>query len=205
MAKIFRDILWNESESAKVYVRGYDVEGRAVIYLRPGRNNAHYHDESSNMRLLVWNLEKAIAVSERNGQTKIVSIVDFEGFSLRHAPPMRTIQHTMEVFQKHYPERCHKFYLTHPPFIFKTIWSAVKHFLDPRTRAKIVFCSGKTGQDILDFELGGGRHEAFAGGNGDHSVKLFDRHEYFLLDLDEGFDDASWPTFGKKKMTQQQY
>ena len=194
--KEFRDILFTENETGKVYVRGYDTEGRAVVYMRPGLENTGH--ELNNMRHLVWNMEKAIAISERNHQSKIVFVVDFEGFSLFNTTPMSTAQLTVEIFQKHYPERCHKFFITHPPFVFKAFWSAIKVFVDPTTKRKIMFCSGKSGTAQLREELGGGSHEECAGGENNQNIKPYDRHEYFKLPLDENFDDENWPQFNKK-------
>lgn len=148
-------------------------------------------------------MEKAIAISERNGHSKIVFVVDFEGFSLFHTTtPMSTAQLTVEIFQKHYPERCHKFFITHPPFVFKAFWSAIQVFIDPTTKQKIVFCSGKSGTAQLRKELGGGNHEECAGGDNNNNIKQYDRQEYFQLSLDENFDDENWPQFNKKSQNQ---
>ena len=190
-AKEFRDIMLQEEATGKMYVRGYDREGRAVLYMKPGRENTNH--EANNMRNLVWNMEKAIAVSQKRGFSKIVVVIDYKGFSMRKAPPLSTSKYTLSIMQDHYPERCERFYLTNPPFIFKAFWAAVKPFVDPHTKQKIVFATGKSGIEQLVQDLGGDSSvlEECAGGT-NPNLKEFDVEEYFNLPLDEGFDDAAF-------------
>lgn len=193
----FRDILLQEGATGKIVVRGYDKHGRAVVYMKPGRENTNH--ELNNMRHLVWNMEKAIAVTKKKGFSKIVFVIDYKGFSLFNAPPLSTSKYTLEIMQRHYPERCERFYLTNPPFIFKATWAAVKPFIDPHTKQKIVFCSGESGIAQLVKELGGDTNklEGCAGGT-NSDLKEFDVEEYFNLPMDEGFDDQVYAEAKKK-------
>jgi len=187
----FRDILREENAPGKIYVRGYDKGGRAVVYMRPGLENTN--NFINNMRHLVWNMEKAIAATEKNGLSKIVFIIDYEGFSLLNAPPLSTARYTLDLFQKHYPERCFRFYLTHPPFIFRASWSAIKGFVDPHTKEKINFCSGKKDIAWLVEELGGNssRIEAWVGGT-NANLKPFCSDEYLAIPFEETYDEKMW-------------
>jgi hypothetical protein len=102
-------ILKRENETGKIYSRGHDAEGRALMYMRPSRENTHV--ELDNMRHLVWNLEKAIACTRaksaslpgKSEVTKINLMIDYEGFRIRDSPPMSTTKYTLEILQKHYP------------------------------------------------------------------------------------------------------
>lgn len=58
-----KEMLSRENDTGKLYVRGYDSNGRALLYMRPGRENTTH--ESNQMRHLVWNLEKAIACTAK--------------------------------------------------------------------------------------------------------------------------------------------
>lgn len=187
-AKEFREIIRQEEATGKIYVRGYDKAGHAVVYMKPGRENTNH--ELNNMRNLVWNMEKAIAVSHKRGFSKIVFVIDYKGFSLRKAPPLSTSKYTLDIMQNHYPERCERFYLLNPPFIFKATWAAVRPFIDPHTKQKIVFCTGKAGIANLVEELGGdtNRIEECAGGT-NPNLKEFDLEEYLNLPLDVPIDD----------------
>lgn len=112
-------IMEKENETCKLYVRGYDNEGRALLYMRPAKENTQ--DAVNNMRHLTWNLEKAIACSAKNGRSKVCIIIDYDEFSLRHAPPLSTSRYTLDILQKHYPERMHKAYICNPPFVFRYV------------------------------------------------------------------------------------
>ena len=187
-----KDILLKENETGKLYARGYDKDGRALMYMRPGNENTH--DETNNMRHLVFHLEKTIACSEKNGQSKICLVIDYLGFQLRNAPPMSTSRRTLDILQKHYPERMHRAYICNPPFVFRTFWSLIQPFIDPVTKQKICFCSGKKGFAKIVDDMGGedkAKHlEKCAGGTED--VRAYDTTEFLLeLPFDAAFDEAN--------------
>jgi hypothetical protein len=106
-------MMQKEINTGKMYVRGYDISGRAILYMRPVNQIAS--DEDSDMKHLVFQLEKAIACSFQNKKAKICFIIDYEGFKLRHAPPMSTARLTSNILQKHYPERLFRIYLCNRP------------------------------------------------------------------------------------------
>lgn len=144
-----RDMMDRENETGKIYVRGYDKDGRALMIMRSARENTHV--EQDNMKHLVWNLEKAIACTAKKSKElgastpldKINLVIDYAGFKLSNAPPMSTTKFTLDVLQKHYPERMYRIYCVNPPFVFQAFWGIVRPFVDPVTKEKIVFCSGK--------------------------------------------------------------
>mmetsp|Transcript_720 Transcript_720/g.1320 ORF Transcript_720/g.1320 Transcript_720/m.1320 type:complete len:345 (+) Transcript_720:128-1162(+) len=184
-------ILRKESETGKIYARGYDSEGRVCMYMRPGRENTM--DEDNNMRHLVFQLEKAIACSKKNGHGKICLIIDYEGFNLSKAPPMSTTRKTLDILQKHYCERMYRAYVCNPPLYFRSFWALIKPFVDPCTKKKVCFCSGKKGlQQIVD-DMGGperAKHlEKCAGGV--EQVREFNPEEFLNLPLEVAFDEKT--------------
>jgi hypothetical protein len=58
-------------------------------------------------------------------------LIDYEGFSIFNAPPMKTSQETLSILQNQYPERLHRAYLIRPPFYFSIFWSLISPFIDP--------------------------------------------------------------------------
>ena len=52
------------------------------------------------------------------GDGKMNIIIDFQGWTLRNSPPLRTTKETVSILQNQYPERLHKAYLLNPPGIF---------------------------------------------------------------------------------------
>lgn len=150
----YAQIISQENATGKIYCRGYDKSGRAVLYLTPGRENST--NELNNMRHLVYHLERGIACTHRkSGRQKVCIVIGYEGFKLSNAPPMSTTKYTLDILQHHYPERMFRAYICDPPFVFRTFWSIIRHFVDPTTLEKIAFCSGGEGQRILerDFDL----------------------------------------------------
>ena len=75
------EIISRENETGKIYTRGYDRQGRAILYLTPGKENSN--NELDNMRHLVYHLERAIACTRRrSGRQKVCIVIGYEGFKL---------------------------------------------------------------------------------------------------------------------------
>lgn len=176
-----RAVMEREAVTGKIYVRGFDNEGRAAMYMRPQNENTHV--ELDNMRHLVYNLERARACTrKRSGLEKIVLMIDYEGFRIRDSPPMSTTRYTLNILQNHYPECMYKSYIMNAGVVFRTFYGIVKPFLDPVTKEKIVICHGKSGPEKLSerFDLA---NVEKCGGGGIESD--FDSKEYFSRPFDE--------------------
>ena len=74
-----------ENVAGKLFVRGADKAGRALLHFRP-RTECTF-DGEANLQHLVFNLEKAIAASKVNGQEMIVLIIDYNGYGYRNIMP----------------------------------------------------------------------------------------------------------------------
>ena len=84
------NIIAEENATGKIYCRGYDKEGRAILYLTPGRENSQH--EFNNMRHLVYHLERAIACTRRrSGREKVCIVIGYQGFRLSNAPPVSSL------------------------------------------------------------------------------------------------------------------
>ena len=44
---------------------------------------------------------------------------------------------SLEISQNYYPELLHKMHIINSPFIFKSVWSVIKNWVDKKTRDKI--------------------------------------------------------------------
>lgn len=189
-----REILRLETSTGKIYSRGYDFEGRALVHMTPALENTN--NELNNMRHLVWNLEKAVACTARRSAQlhgtvleKINLLIDYEAFKLKNAPPMSTTRYTLDILQKHYPERMKHAYILNPPFVFRAFWAVIKSFVDPVTKDKIVFCSGKEGQaKLTDKVTEKSKLEKRCYGS-DPEIRPFDSNEYAHLPFDVSFDE----------------
>ncbi|CAN6322779.1 unnamed protein product [Urochloa humidicola] len=135
------DIRWPdvsvEAETGKMYRASFqDKEGRAVIIMRPTKENTKTHD--GQIRFLVYVLENAI-LSLPEGQDKMVWLIDFTGWTMAHATPVKTVRECTSILQNYYPERLAIAFLVNPPKVFETFYRAVKYFLDPRSIEKLNF------------------------------------------------------------------
>ena len=54
------------------------------------------------------------------------------------------------IGQNYYPERMGKFYIINAPWMFTTVWSIIKAWLDPVTVAKICIPSGDGRKELLE-------------------------------------------------------
>jgi len=185
----FAAILRKESETGKIYVRGYDKDGRAMMYMRPGNENTMH--ETNNMRNLVFQIEKAVACSNKNGHGKICLVIDYEGFSITKTPSMSASKNTLTILQQHFCERMYRVYICNPPFVFRSFYAMIKPFVDPVTKQKICWAVGKNGMEQIVNDVGGkekaaNQLEKCCGGPG---VRDFDSGEYNLLPLAIAFDE----------------
>ncbi|TKV91642.1 hypothetical protein SEVIR_9G110000v4 [Setaria viridis] len=135
------DIRWPdvsvEAETGKMYRANFrDKEGRTVVIMRPTKENTTSHD--GQIRFLVYVLENAI-LNLHEGQEKMVWLIDFTGWTMAHATPIKTARECTSILQNYYPERLATAFLFNPPKVFETFYKAVKYFLDPRSIEKLNF------------------------------------------------------------------
>ncbi|KAI0501422.1 hypothetical protein KFK09_016367 [Dendrobium nobile] len=148
------EIRWNEvaveGESGKAYRADFhDRDGRTVLIMTPARQNTTSHD--NQLRHLVYLLENAI-LNLPEGQEQMVWLIDFTGWSLSNAVPIRTARESNNILQNHYPERLATAFLYNPPKIFEAFWKIVKLFLDPVTFQKIKFVYPKSEESMDVFK-----------------------------------------------------
>ena len=52
---------------------------------------------------------------------------DFEGYSMKNAPPPRVGIQSLQILQNHYPERLALAVCYHPPWLFQIMYKACSH------------------------------------------------------------------------------
>lgn len=60
------DIVEKECCTGKMYTRGFDKEGHAILYMKPGKENSTHHD--GNIKFLVFSMEAAIRGMVEDGR-----------------------------------------------------------------------------------------------------------------------------------------
>lgn len=175
----YPDSLQKEASSGKMFVLPCtDRSGNAVIVMRPGLENSS--DVDSNIRYLVYTLERASALSKSGKFTVIVDY--FTGnISVSTSPSFSVMKQTNSILQNHFPERLGACFFYDAPGFFTALLTMLKPFIDPVTRDKIFFAKSATATDnedckrLLDLE---NTPQAYGGTlNYDFDVK-----EYFALD-----------------------
>jgi hypothetical protein len=73
------------------------------------------------IQFLVYTLENAI-LNLPEAQEKMVWLIDFTGWTMAHASPLKTSRETANILQNHYPERLAVGLLFNPPKIFETFY-----------------------------------------------------------------------------------
>ncbi|KAH7277029.1 hypothetical protein KP509_39G030800 [Ceratopteris richardii] len=153
-------IIWEdvaaELETGKAFRADFtDRLGRPVIIMIPRNENSKSHE--GQVKQLVYTLENAMLYLPP-GQDQTVWIIDFEGFSLSKAVPLKTTKEVAHILQNHYPERLAVGVMLNAPKIFEYFWKLWKPFIDPKTykKARFVYThdanSLKEIEDIFDLE-----------------------------------------------------
>ena len=184
-----------EHETGCMYVRGYDVDGRAIICAHLGARNTR--DEEAQLRSLVYTLEKAFACTSRKSMEiggrpleKVLMVFDFDGYSRKNSFQFSTLKKVNEILSHQYPERLKAVYMINPPVIFSVVWKMIRPFIDPVTRQKYHICNGEKELKQLTSRVRDlDRWEHAFGGKRNPMVRPFDAQEYLQLPFAEAFDE----------------
>eukprot|EP00979_Chaetoceros_neogracilis_P008804 scaffold1972_cov265-Chaetoceros_neogracile.AAC.18 len=182
--KEIQKILMKEAETGKMFVRGYDNEGRAILYIYQKRENSNIQEH--NIMHLIYQIERAIACTERMGFGKAVIVLDFDGWRMKHASSLDLTKKTIHILQDCYVERVAKVYFTNPPGVFRTFFNMVKVFLDSTTRSKIMFVTAK---DRPKMETHFNPETAEGCIFGPTNLREYNVDDYFAVPLNCSFDE----------------
>jgi len=160
--------LHKEGATGKTYVHGEDKLGRPAIYMRDRYQNTT--DYENQVRFTVHNFENASKMMDKSkGVQQWVLIIDFNGHSLKNAPPMKVTKEILNIMMDQYPERLGVAFMIDAPFLFQMTWKVVSMWLTESTKAKVNFVSGDVNQkreifskyfdlDVLESDFGGNNH-----------------------------------------------
>ncbi|CAM9478645.1 unnamed protein product [Laminaria digitata] len=185
------NVIAKENSTGKVYVSGFDRQGRPVLVMRPREENTQDHD--GNIKHIVYQMERARAILQRlsGGYGKVCIMIDYVGFSVRNASPMKTNMKTLRILQNHYPETLGVAYFVSPPFVFRSFWKVIYPFIDGDTKDKFCFVPGNAKGDAAQKEFSKNfdldqLEEAFGG---TYTTK-FDSSLYIRAPMDQDFRSA---------------
>uniref|UniRef100_A0A7S0VLS0 CRAL-TRIO domain-containing protein n=1 Tax=Polytomella parva TaxID=51329 RepID=A0A7S0VLS0_9CHLO len=174
-----------QATTGKLYIYPHaDQFGRPIVLMRPRLENTKPSD--NQIRYLIYCLEWASKLADDTGVGKMCWLLDFEGYSLRNAPPIRTSLHCNHILQNHYPERLGCAVCYHSPTLFSLTWKAVSPFIDPVTKGKIHFVSkGSKEKEEMNSRFQLDKMEVSFGG--EVPDYLFNMEEYVVRTL--AFED----------------
>ncbi|KAG0633663.1 CRAL-TRIO domain-containing protein [Tuber brumale] len=143
----------------KCYLHGLDKEGRPICFVRVRLHKQGEQSEESLERYTVYIMETARLMLQPPVDTAAV-VFDMTGFSMAnmdYAP----VKYLIKCFEAHYPESLGICLVHKAPWLFSSIWTVIKGWLDPVVASKIHFT--KTTEDMEAFipkenipkELGG--------------------------------------------------
>lgn len=195
MGRLREDFL-EDCQAKRLYVRGYDKEGRAILV-------SHTHDipfrgDENTFKYVLYNVEKALACTTRKRRTHtkepatFITAFDFHAYDRRYSVPLAMARDLLVAFSKHYPERCHKVYCIDAPTALWTTWYLAKPFINAKTQEKITFCTSEEMSKIFaSMEVENITClESFMGGTNPTDLVAFDAEQYMTLPLDVAFDEV---------------
>lgn len=180
-----------ECALGRFYLRGFDKRGRPIVYVKFHHEDSGHFQETINY--VIYVMERLIAVlrrKEESLQEKEVDgtadadcatvLVDFNGYSPSHRPPLRTLLEAMRIFQEHYPDVFGDIFLYRPPArlcFFYHAWqkmrcsSCLTFPIAPKGRSNVTLVTSasqwrKIAQSLFDYEklewtLGGNQRQPF--------------------------------------------
>jgi hypothetical protein len=186
---------------------GFDVDGRPIIYMRPGRENTE--TSPRQLRHLVYilyvpfhfgfadglsnkinNVCRRLSSRERAkdlmppGQESLMILVDYKSTTLRTNPSISVARKVLAILQHHYVETLGRALVVNLPTILSFFYKGIAPFLDPVTREKMRF-----NPDLFELVP---REQLDADFGGDYEYE-FD-HEAYWNQLIEYVKCASFPT-----------
>jgi len=146
-----KDILEIQNVTGKIYVRGFDLEGRPIIVIKPRHENSS--DVKGMLLNSVYAMERAVACIERyenealrtgtfvmDGKVtstgKFVVLIECNEFSISNMPSPSVGSEFITIMQNHFPERLGRAFLINPPYVFMLLYNALAMFMDPITLEK---------------------------------------------------------------------
>lgn len=177
-----RNILMHEAETGKMFVRGYDKEERAILWIYQKRENSN--NPEHNIMHLVYQIERLLSCTEKMGYEKAVIVLDFDGWKMKHASSLDITKKTIHILQDCYVERLARVYFSNAPGIFRTFYSMVKGFIDPNTRNKIKFLTDEV-EKAKYFDPETAESCIF----GQSNLREYNVEDYFSVPLNVSFDE----------------
>ncbi|KAL3461354.1 CRAL/TRIO domain protein [Aspergillus heterothallicus] len=131
----------------KSFLHGVDKSGRPICVVRVRLHRAGDQDTDALDRFTIFTIESARMMLAPPVETACI-IFDMTDFTLANMD-YHPVKFMIKCFEANYPESLGVVLIHKAPWIFSSIWSIIKGWLDPVVAAKIQFT--KNGQDLEQF------------------------------------------------------
>ena len=141
-----------EAVTGKEFIFGYDTRGRPALYMCPSRQNTE--ESPRQIHFVFWIMERAIDLMGP-GVEYVLRFFFFASDRVAHVtrtvalmidyadkaknPSISTARQVLNILQTHYPERLGAAIIAHLPWLLYGFYKLINPFIDPVTRAKMVF------------------------------------------------------------------
>jgi CRAL/TRIO domain len=145
------------------YVNGVDRHGRSLLYFKFGKMTGS-EDAAALLQALMYTVERADRLSVQSLSGEFIAIIDFEGVSLSHCPPLSVIKAAIGLLKLHYPYRLGGIYVTNAGFGFSMLWKIIRPLLPKLALQKTHIVSKKDYSRLLCSDMGEDCVEELYGG-----------------------------------------
>ncbi|KAJ6090269.1 hypothetical protein N7486_009084 [Penicillium sp. IBT 16267x] len=134
------DILY-QLRKGKSFLHGVDKFGRPICVVRVRLHKANDQDVENLERFTVYTIETArlLLAPPVETATIIFDMTDFSMANMDYAP----VKFMIKCFEANYPESLGAVLIHKAPWLFSSIWSIIKGWLDPVVAAKIHFTKNR--------------------------------------------------------------
>ncbi|KAJ5769848.1 uncharacterized protein N7511_001899 [Penicillium nucicola] len=131
----------------KSFLHGVDRAGRPICVVRVRLHKAGDQDNEGLERFTVYTIETArlLLAPPIETATIVFDMTDFGLANMDYAP----VKFMIKCFEANYPESLGAVLIHKAPWLFSSIWSVIKGWLDPVVAAKIHFTKNR--QDLEKF------------------------------------------------------
>ncbi|KAJ6170983.1 hypothetical protein N7470_000050 [Penicillium chermesinum] len=135
------DEFLHQLRMGKSFLHGVDRLGRPICVVRVRLHRASEQDPESLERFTVYTIETARLLLAPPVETATI-IFDMTDFSLQNMD-YTPVKFMIKCFEANYPESLGTVLIHKAPWVFSSIWSIIKGWLDPVVAAKIHFTKNR--------------------------------------------------------------
>lgn len=126
-----------QMKSGKAYLHGADAKGRPVFYIHVKIHNPSQQTFEALRAFTIYCMETGRQfVAPPTDQVCLV--FDLTGFGLRNMD-WAFVKFLVKAFEAYYPETLGMLAIHKAPWVFSSIWTAIRPLLDPVVASKIIF------------------------------------------------------------------